>query len=48
VFLVGWIVVQVLLIGLVFGLQPLMFGAGVAITALARWVHPSGTCDYYR
>lgn len=40
--LMGWIVVQVLLIGLVFWLQPAMLVAGAVVLALGMWAyHPS-------
>lgn len=40
--LMGWIVVQVLLIGLVFWLQPAMLVAGAVVLALGMWAyHPA-------
>lgn len=35
----GWIVAQLLIIQRYFVLQPIMFGAGVFVAALAWWVH---------
>ena len=36
---VGWIIVQVAMLRRYFFLQPVLFGAGVLVAALALWSH---------
>ncbi|MFZ0323533.1 MAG: hypothetical protein WAN48_05295 [Actinomycetes bacterium] len=46
--LMGWIVVQLVLIGYQMPLQVMMFVAGLAVAVLVWRVHPSGERDFYR